>query len=61
MEGADNRMSLRKRTAEPSLERLAYSASHMPAITPIGVAMAMPMKLITKLPTMALASPPSSP
>jgi hypothetical protein len=45
----------------PSLVRLAYSASQVPASTPIGVAMAMPRKLMIRLPTIALARPPSSP
>ena len=60
IEGADSRMSLRKRIDAPSLLELAYSARYVPANMPIGAQISSAIRSMIKLPTMALERPPSS-
>ena len=53
-------MSLRKRIRAASFEPRPYSARKVPAMTPTGVAITMPIPVRTRLPRMALAMPPPS-
>src|SRR5438874_7856617 len=61
IEGALNRMSLTNRTTSPNRLPRAYSARKVPARMPVGVPTSVAMRVIAKLPAMALRRPPLLP
>src|SRR5204863_4697224 len=61
IEGALSRMSLTNRTTSPNRLPRAYSARKVPARMPVGVPTSVAMRVIARLPAIALRRPPLLP